>query len=68
MACPICKSKQFFLKDPQDEFEIYEFEAWQGDICFEDPASAENLPEITAEQEVFCRRCSWHGNYKTISS
>jgi hypothetical protein len=67
MSCPICKSEQFFLKDPQDEFEIYEFEARKGDICFDNPASAENLQEITAEQEVFCRRCSWHGHFKTIS-
>jgi len=66
MACPICKSEMFFVKDPEDEFELYEFEAQNGKVAFDDPEAALKAPPVTGTREVFCRRCSWHGPFDGI--
>ena len=62
MACPICKSTRFYVKDPEDEFEIYEFEYHHGGVQFADPDMLDHAPEIKEDSEIFCQRCSWHGN------
>ncbi len=61
MACPICKSKQFYVKDPDDAYEYYEFEYQGGQVQFSDPEAANEAPEISDDQEIYCQRCSWHG-------
>ncbi|MCP4747408.1 MAG: hypothetical protein GY874_14895 [Desulfobacteraceae bacterium] len=66
MSCPICKSKQFYVKDSVDEFETYEFTSKGGQIIFDGTVS--NTPELTGENEIFCQRCSWHGPYKNIQN
>ena len=63
MACPLCKSKQFYVKDAEDEYETYEFETDDGDIRF---ADADASQEIESDQEIFCSRCSWHGRLGEI--
>jgi len=66
MACPVCKSTHFYVKDPDDAFEIYEFEYIQGGTRFSDPQASDYMPEITDESEIFCQRCSWHGNKSKV--
>jgi hypothetical protein len=61
MACPICKSNQFYVKDPHDVFETYEFQTREGKVYFDDPQAAQEAPPVTGHQEIFCQRCSWHG-------
>ncbi len=34
MKCPVCGSQKFFLKDPADEYETYEFELKDGQAKF----------------------------------
>jgi len=61
MKCPICGSKQFYLKDPTDEYETYEFELDDGRPVF--PAEPR---ELRPDTESFCRRCSWHGRWEEL--
>ena len=66
MACPLCKSDHFYVKDPEDEYETFEFRLKDGAVDFDDAASAGVAPEITADREIFCRRCAWHGPRRKI--
>ena len=66
MVCPICRSKQFYIKDPDDKYETYEFEARQGEVIFVNPQEAGNTPEIKGEHEIFCQLCSWHGSLDSV--
>ena len=34
MKCPICGCEKFYLKDPDDEYETYEFELSDGEVAF----------------------------------
>lgn len=56
MKCPVCGSTKFFLKDPADDYETYEFAVENGQPVF--PAEPQDLQPDT---ESFCQRCSWHG-------
>ena len=62
MACPICKSDHFFVKDPDDEFEIVEFEYKHGEIRFTEDGDE----DIGEKREIYCQRCSWHGKKKAL--
>ena len=66
MACPLCRSSKFYIKDAEDEYETYEFEVTHGRICFEDEETREGNPEVTQECEIFCQRCAWHGPFKDL--
>ena len=35
MECPLCRCEKFYLKDPDDPFETYEFTWRDGEILFE---------------------------------
>ena len=59
--CPVCGSLSFFVKDPADEFETYEFTLVGGRAVCADPAAA---PAVKAAPESFCSRCSWHGRIR----
>lgn len=66
MACPVCKSNYFYVKDPGDPFEIYEFEYINDGMQFVYPEAAANAPEIKEDSEIYCQRCSWHGNTSKV--
>ncbi len=66
MSCPVCKSGDFLVKDPENSFDFWEFEVSNGQINFEDDTAESEAPEMTGDREVFCRRCTWHGKIDTI--
>jgi hypothetical protein len=66
MACPICKSGEFLVKDPDSSYDFWEFDISEGHIRFDDDDAADEAPEMTDDREVHCRRCSWHGKIETI--
>jgi hypothetical protein len=66
MACPICKSDHFYVKDPDDEFETYEFQVQKEGLDFQDPDQKELASPLVATGEIYCSRCSWHGLKKQI--
>jgi hypothetical protein len=55
------------VKDPEDEYEIYEFECRDGVIRFESDVSDSEIPEVGKETETFCNNCAWHDKFKKIS-
>jgi hypothetical protein len=61
MKCPVCGSKQFFLKDPTDEYETYAFDLQDGQAVFTDEPQ-----EVQPETETFCQRCTWHGKFEKL--
>ncbi len=65
--CPYCGSQSFYVKDPEDQYEIYEFELQGGLIQFK-PTEAETSqpPEVRGETETYCGTCSWHGKFNTL--
>ena len=61
MKCPVCGCQEFFVKDPDDEFETRGFSVASGAVCFEADEPAAPAPEIQEATETYCNRCSWHG-------
>ena len=66
MACPVCKSDQFFVKDPDDDYEIFEFQYKNGEMRFADADAEAGVDEIGEKREIFCQRCAWHGKKSAI--
>ena len=59
--CPVCGSRDFFVKDPADEFETYVFQCQDGQIVYDQ--QGESPPEIEDDTQTFCERCAWHGEF-----
>jgi hypothetical protein len=66
MECPICGCQEFFVKDPEDEFETYEFSVESGAVRFSADAEGSPIPDFRDATETFCNRCSWHGKYQEL--
>ena len=64
--CPLCGSQSFFVKDPADPYEIYEFDLEEGEIVFSSGGDESELPKIEGETEAYCNRCAWHDRLKTL--
>ncbi len=66
MRCPTCGCQNFYVKNTDDEYEIYEFSWSQGDIKFDSSLDQQSIPQITNETETYCNKCAWHGKYGTL--
>ena len=64
MACPVCRSTKFYVKDPDDPFETTEFALDGGVPQF--PGMDSEAPELTGQSEVFCEVCAWHGKLDEV--
>jgi len=67
MKCPVCGSLNFFVKDPDDEYETYDFEL-KGDSVVFNQQAADSSAEVKPETEVFCERCSWHDRFQQLKN
>lgn len=65
--CPLCGSESFYVKDPVDEFEIYEFDLKEDGIVFDVEVDESELPELGEESETYCNKCAWHGKLKMLT-
>ncbi len=65
-TCPICGCEEFYVKDPEDEYEVYEFSCENGEVCFDPDTDKESAPDIGDETETYCNRCSWHDKLETL--
>jgi hypothetical protein len=66
--CPLCGCPTFYVKDPDDAYEIYEFECVNGKVVFSSKGSRPEHPEIKEKTETFCNRCAWHGEYLELKN
>jgi hypothetical protein len=66
MKCPLCRSAHFYVKDPEDAYEMYTFNCGDGSICFDPDVDPSLAPTIGAETETFCNQCAWHGKFQEL--
>ena len=66
MKCPTCGCEKFYIKDKDDEYEIYEFTTAGGTVAFSDGGDQENAPDLANNTETFCNKCTWHGKFDTL--
>ena len=67
MTCPDCGAQRFYVKDPDDQYNIHEFDLQEGEIVFTDSqVESEQPPEVNEETETFCDRCAWHDKFKSL--
>jgi hypothetical protein len=66
MKCPTCGCEKFYIKDAEDEYELYEFTASGGKVEFDAALETQDIPELTNEIETFCDKCAWHGKFETL--
>lgn len=64
--CPDCGSQGFYVKDPQDPYNIIEFDLKDGQIIWTSvETDARPLP-VADDTEIYCDRCAWHDRFKTV--
>ena len=68
MKCPVCGSLNFFVKDPDDEYETHEFELKGQDIVFNPEAAESNSLKVKSGTEVFCDKCAWHDKFQELKN
>ena len=66
MKCPACGSESFYTKDPEDQYNIFNFDLKEGKIIFNVEDTESNMPDVVEETETFCKRCAWHDKFKTL--
>jgi len=64
--CPMCGCAQFYVKNPEDDFEMYEFAVQEGAIVFPSKEVEDGCPEIRDDTETYCDNCSWHGKWNEL--
>jgi len=66
MKCPACGSQSFYTKDPEDQYNIFEFDLKEGKVVFNPEVIESDPPDMVEEIETFCKRCAWHDKFKTL--
>jgi hypothetical protein len=66
MKGPICGCQDFFVKNPDDEFETHGFNVASGEVRFSADAQDAPVPKVRETTETFCNRCSWHGGFQEL--
>ena len=61
MKCPICGCQRFYVKDPDDEYEMYPFDGKDGQIRFDSEVNESEAPQVIETTETYCDQCAWHG-------
>ncbi|UCF94677.1 MAG: hypothetical protein JSW39_11130 [Desulfobacterales bacterium] len=67
MKCPVCGGLNFYVKDPDDEYETYEFELKEGGASFASETAAAKPPDVREQTETYCNKCAWHGKFGALT-
>jgi hypothetical protein len=67
MACPKCGCKSFFVKDPNNEQDVFSFDLEAGGVVFSEDVDASQCPEMDEKTKIECSDCSWHGKYDELN-
>jgi hypothetical protein len=62
----LCGCEHFYVKNPEDEYETFEFDVRNGEIAFTSDDAQGGCPEIQDNTEAYCDNCAWHGKWKQI--
>jgi hypothetical protein len=68
MKCPFCSCESFYVKDPEDAFETYEFDLRAGEIVFPEEMNPSECPSVSDDTEAYCGRCAWHGSLRELKT
>jgi hypothetical protein len=68
MKCPQCGCEKFYIKDPDDAYETYEFVLHDGKVAYGPDVDASSCPELCHDTETYCDMCSWHGPFDDLSN
>jgi hypothetical protein len=63
--CPVCGSKRFYVKHPEDEYDIHEFDCREGLPVF-DPGAGDEPPDVCDDTRTYCNTCAWHGPFQEL--
>lgn len=66
MKCPDCGAQEFYVKDPEDQYNITEFDLKDGEVHYSTEESDEEPLPVEDETETFCDRCAWHDKFKVL--
>ena len=66
MECPLCGCQDFYIKNPDDEFETYEFSVGSGEVRFSADGDEPSAADVRDTTETFCNRCAWHGKLEDL--
>jgi hypothetical protein len=64
--CPACGCKRFYIKNPDDPYDIHAFECRDGKACFEENPEGNDCPELDDAIETYCDACAWHDKFHKI--
>jgi hypothetical protein len=64
--CPLCGSNEFYVKNPEDHYEIYEFQCRNGEILFDSDLDESEFPAIRRDTETYCNCCTWHDKFQEL--
>jgi hypothetical protein len=68
MKCPFCGCQSFYLKDPDDEYETYEFDVEKDEVNFNRGANESDMPELGEKTRCYCNQCAWNGNFGELKN
>ena len=57
--CPICGCRNFFVKDPDDEYETHVFSVSDGTVAFSQADGG--TPPVDGQTRIRCDDCTWSG-------
>ena len=66
MKCPDCGARRFYVKDPEDQYNIFEFDLIDGRIVSSNKENESTFLEVVEETETFCDRCAWHDKFEIL--
>lgn len=65
--CPLCGCKRFYVKNPDDEYDLCEFDCIDGEPVFDSNLEADQRPDIEQATETYCNQCAWHGRFGDLA-
>lgn len=67
IKCPDCGAERFYVKDPEDQYNITEFKLKEQTIEYLGGETEADHIRIVQETEIFCDRCAWHDQFKMLT-
>ena len=65
MKCPVCGCRDFYIKDPDDEYETHPFSVSDGTVSFTHADGAS--PPVDGTTRIHCDVCTWTGCFDDIA-
>lgn len=64
--CPDCGATRFYVKDPEDHYNICEFNLEKGVVAYQDKTPETERLQVFEDSEIFCDRCAWHDKLSAL--